>query len=768
MDKSLLSISPLDRLNPQKIPKIPGYYIASTAPLNIEGDEPSGSEHPSPKTLNEKINPQEEQNLEKLVDSLYRQVTTREESNSNPVEIIISIHGFSNDQRATENRVNQIHQHINEDKATPIQDRANSLTYIGYRWPSEPLMGGNWCNKFRSVWQALPLLPRGILVIGFIAFPLSFVSQVRNFLFYKPLLFLPLVAFLVLMFLFFFICSLVILRLLVYFRDYYRATNFGVLDLVELIRQFDQALVSKVKEQYLQEAVCNKFERILKKRIKTSLNLQNSNLNSIDEQTIDLVCKLLVKNSCKNKTIDFKQVLNEVSSLSTQVETRIEEIVALATNILETTTDEELTEIRDKAINHLEKQASSYWEKYENRIKITFIGHSMGGYVVTSVVRILSDVFDLSSVGNLNSTNKFPTSTIGRVFRLGRLVLISPDIPINSILSGRANFLRSSLRRFEETYLFSNQGDLALRLASTVANYFSFPARTRESGYRLGNVAIKDNKYGIFNLKSLKRPLKEQQEEWLENLSLDSLNMSRGKSRKSLADLQKCYQNDGSENTEQISSLFTYFDCTDYEDITEPKLEKRRVLTLKKGRWEPGLIYYARLTIAFALNRRDTHGGYFQGQFSQQAMYRLAFLGFSGFLDSLAEEHSKTSFSQEQLEKLTQIEQEVIHLSQLKQTEVNQKISEYKLALPEKTDPTIQAQLEQLQQQKENLIRHQTGLAYLCYKCNQTNIQVILSPERYEVEILGRDREQVRKEMLEPVNSAGRDRAQIKRGQLNV
>ncbi|HCF30665.1 MAG TPA: hypothetical protein DEV81_26510, partial [Cyanobacteria bacterium UBA11049] len=89
-------------------------------------------------------------------------------------------------------------------------------------------------------------------------------------------------------------------------------------------------------------------------------------------------------------------------------------------------------------------------------------------------------------------------------------------------------------------------------------------------------------------------------------------------------------------NREEIANLFTYFDCTDYTDQTiEPKSKRRRVLTLKKGRWEPRLLYYLRLIIAYALGIKDTHGGYFQGQFSQQLIYRLAFLGFGGFLDSL-------------------------------------------------------------------------------------------------------------------------------------
>jgi hypothetical protein len=41
-----------------------------------------------------------------------------------------------------------------------------------------------------------------------------------------------------------------------------------------------------------------------------------------------------------------------------------------------------------------------------------------------------------------------------------------------------------------------------------------------------------------------------------------------------------------------------------------------------------------------------------------------------------------------------------------------------------------------------------SALDYLSQECRQRKIQVILSPERYEVDILGRDREQVRREML--------------------
>jgi pimeloyl-ACP methyl ester carboxylesterase len=353
----------------------------------------------------------------------------------------------------------------------------------------------------------------------------------------------------------------------------------------------------------------------------------------------------------------------------------IDEVVKMATGIINEETEDEFVNIKERASDILENKAKKFWQN-KNRIKLSFIGHSMGAYVVTGAVRILSDVFDFNSVGTLGLTNKVPTSDIGNVFSLERLVLVAPDIPINTILSGRANFLRSSLRRFKEAYLFSNEGDLALRLASTVANYFSFPARTRESGYRLGNVAIKDSAgYGIVNLHDIRQ---QKNHELLNNLFVDSFDL-----HKSLANIQASFPRDVSQDREEIANFFSYFDCTDYTDnITLSNRRRRRVLTLKQWRLELRWFYYLRLIVAYGVGIRDTHGGYFQGEFCQQAIYRLAFLGFGGFLDSFSQSNRISS------------------------------------------------------------------LDALSEKCRQNKIQAIISPERYEVDILQRDPEYVRKQML--------------------
>lgn len=675
MSKSLLSIFKLANVIK---PRIPGYFVASTAPINVEGDNlPTStqqvhSSQPLPP-------PQEEQSLNQIGELLYQKLAYSSREKSEFVELIISINGFSNSVEATRQRAEEIYSYINQDNSPQFQSRAKNLMYIGYRWPSEPLMGDNsWLlAKAYHALVALPILPRVILFFGIIGISLSLIFDFHQILVNPLVSFFFSILILVLTTMFFFVVTLVILRLLIYFRDYYRATNYGVPDLVELVRQLDKELVTYVKEQHLQKVtLVSKLKYLVLQRLKTQLALEKIIITREEDPILEAICEKVVNDYCKDKSFDSSRIKILVDNQSNLLMPEyIERVLIITEKIIKQETDIELVKIRDRAVEILENKAKKYW-KDNNRIKLTFIGHSMGAYVVTSAVRVLSDVFDLNSVGTLGLSNKLPTSDIGSVFALERLVLVAPDIPINTILSGRSNFLRSSLRRFAETYLFSNEGDLALRLASTLANYFSFPARTRESGYRLGNVAVKDNEgYGIINLNYIRQ---QQHKELLHTLFVDSFNL-----HKSLSKIQAGFHFDEAQDREEIASLFTYFDCTDYTDRTiKPNSKNRQVLTIAKWRWEPRWLYYVRLIIAYGLGIKDTHGGYFQGQFTQQAIYRLAFLGFGGFLDSLSEDD------------------------------------------------------------------RMSALDYLSQKCRQNKIQLILSPERYEVDILGRDRERVRREML--------------------
>jgi len=517
--------------------KISGYLVVSTAKLNVETEE---SNNYLSKVINQKFfdindgqaEPSAQQMLEKIAESL--------QSSPEP-EIIINIHGYSSTPSDTEIGCKKIYEYVN----THIQ-QPNKYIFVGYRWPSEnPIKtdeSGSFGQKLINALYSLPTLLAINLVVGLTisiwsTIVLLFLNILSNSAvhFFTVLLILSGIISSI-------ILTLIILRISTYFRDTYRAVNYGVTDLVELIRQLDI-------------------------RVKLPPN---------------------------------------------------------------------------------------------KRIKLSFISHSMGCFVVTDVIRILSDVFDVKSI------NKEPDSDIGNVFRLGRLVLVAPDIPVETILPGRANFLRSSLRRCEEAYIFCNEGDLALRITSTAANYFSFPARTRISGYRLGNITVKhfNNKndtvghtprYGVVNF---------HKQDYEKDYTLDKpynyleIRSSSSEHRR-LEEITKI-----SKNEVQPADLFTYFDCTDYKDDRSVQIG-----VVSSALQQPAINFgnYILLTLAFirkSINNRDpqgvdTHTGYFQGGFSQKAIYELAFLGFQGFLKSLSiegdEEAQIRAFSQKCQEKQIQV-----------------------------------------------------------------------------------------------------------------
>ncbi len=381
MSASLLFIQKLKHSD-----KFPGYFVASTAPHNVEDDPLDYSA-----TANVPIPAGPESYVQEMADYL--------KEHKGEAEILVVIHGYNTNTDSVREWYDSIQDHI----ALYHPSRTKGFVLIGYRWPSEQIIpseltksGENklkiLSTQLKNYRNALPFVPSLLFLIGFMGLLISLLSwlfglfstaaQIQGTVI--SLVVAGLATAVALLF-FSSIFTIILLRFVVYFRDNYRANNFGTPDLVELMRQIDHTLTKDAPE------------------------------------------------------------------------------------------------------------AEKDWGK--NRIKLSFIGHSMGGFVVTNAVRILSDVFDAKSVGTMNTADsqKKPSPDIGNVFCLSRLVLVSPDIPAETIISGRANFLQSSLRRFEEAYLFSNEGDMALRLASTAANYFSYPSKTRVGGYRLGNVTVRSS-----------------------------------------------------------------------------------------------------------------------------------------------------------------------------------------------------------------------------------------------------------------------------------
>lgn len=545
---------------------IPGYFVMSNAPPNIEESV--------------ELNPDDydnaQQAIQEIVEHLYHIYKTQDGA----PELVISVHGYNTDRDSVEDWYRRIFKYINHtDKA--VAQKPNKV-FIGYRWPSEQIK----LSRFWQMVEALPRLPLGLLIGGMISGLLLIVvelSPLDKTILGFFLSFIPAI----LVFLASLILALVILRLVVYFRDNYRATNFGVPDLVELLRLINDGLITQKQKEFIQENLA------------------------------------LDKGEAKRKALEF-------------------------------------------------------WHKEApKKVHLSFIGHSMGGFVVTNTVRILSDVFDTRSV------DQEPPPDIGSVFYLERLVLASPDIPVLTIMTSRANFLAASLRRFDESYLFSNEGDIALRLASTAANYIAFPSKTQEQGYRLGNVAIKPfNKsgddYGMVNLLDLDQVFSPEQNPGQDlavaiaksqEKVLDVLFVSRERFSDRCITLAELFTTQPLDQafsgrsaggvdfkaelakkikfaTTGVANFFTYFDCTDYKDYTfdvpiktsDQNLcssQAKGILTRACAQGPLNTWDYLGLILDYARNKRDVHGGYFQGQFSQELLYRLAFLGFKDYLTSL-------------------------------------------------------------------------------------------------------------------------------------
>ncbi len=526
---------------------IPGYFVMSSAPPNIETAE----------EMEESELQASARGVKEIAKHLYDIYT--QQDGPDP-ELMITVHGYNSGRSSVRNWYKNIFQYINQyDTAIPLQ---GNQVFIGYRWPSESIE----LQRLGEACKALPPLPRDLMFTGIVGALILLLLELTTF---RDTVAGVAIAFLLVLLLGIstIMITLVILRMVVYFRDRYRAQNFGVLDLVELLRQLDRELVN--------------------------LKAADIKRQKPDEQT---PCEV----------------------------------------------------------------AAKFWKQTDCKVKLSFLGHSMGGFVVTNVVRILSDVFDTRSISNK------PPADIGSVFRLERLILTSPDIPILTIVSSRANFLSSSLRRFSESYLFSSEGDLALRVASATANYFTFPSNTEDMGYRLGNVSLKagskkSTTYGIVNLSAL-------DEHFFQGTSLaeaiarnpdkvmDRLFLTYNWGKKGgyntlgqlLADRTQADHLSASHGaqTEQspnitIADFFTYFDCTDYKDVTFSvkdgmiSQEPAGLLTRAKGKKALNWWDYFLLTLDGALGRRDVHGGYFQGSFTQAMIYRIAFLGFTGYLKTL-------------------------------------------------------------------------------------------------------------------------------------
>ncbi len=636
---------------------LPAYVVSSLTPANVE----------EAKALSNAEIESASRGIQDIASYLYK----AQKEGLSP-EMVIAVHGYNTPEVGACERYKEIYYHAITDDAIPNQ---GNQVFVGYRWPSETVWRSHTksknpiYNRLLSLWEnlnhwkrsifALPVVPQGLLY-GFVGFLVAILLA-------KPSHFsLPIFSYIA----FFFISvifTLFILRLFMYFRDVYRAINFAVPELTELLRQIEQELVS----------LHYKDNRVLtKEEIRAIAQVRYDNQ----------------KAQGNPRTLE-----SYVEALSAIYEPEL--------------SDEEKDEIAGRRLTHSQDC---------KRVKLSFIGHSMGSLVITNLVRVLSDVFDL------NSIRHNPDSCIGRTLKLGRLVLASPDIPVLAVTSNRANRLASSLRRFEEAYLFCNEGDIVLRWASTAVNYISFPSDKQVYGHRLGSISLpngkdstgKDYDRGIINFDTLEKfykprkenldtAVREDSDSVLKFLfvtsSLDLIGIGRRLTQPIRIDPTSGYKKGGfvslwdlfnereliGGNTKKsartnsqllnrtrldhsnksapptLADLFTFFDCTDYQDVVNPSrtfkkrkqnrgAQKKRLLTTPRLFADSHINFfdYIVLGIASFLGLVNTHGGYFDGKYSCELIYRLAFVGFKQTVE--AESRSGTSDRHASLEqKLT-------------------------------------------------------------------------------------------------------------------
>jgi pimeloyl-ACP methyl ester carboxylesterase len=494
------------------VTKVPTYFIESTAPNNVDDRMPS-----KPKKLD---------NLTLIPDSndAIKMIACDLAGSGHP-NLVVMVHGFNNPLPDVLSMYTSAAIAVNDDQE--IQ-KAGGVVCVGYRWPSER-MG----QPLAGTWDALPQLPTRILYLGLL------LAAVPFLVFYlvpggerwiadmvRSICALAFDHFFTMMGLTFvgLILTAALLRTIVYFRDNYRASNYGIPDLIQIIRAIDEELLEQHYQGRKEEA--------------------------------DL-----------------------------------------------------------------------------NRAQLSFIGHSMGAFVVTNAIRTLSDVFatPVKSLNAFGATAPVPSAALqklGKTFMLKRFVLASPDIPAEALLANRGNFLASVLSRFEEAYLFSNEGDEVLRQISTLANYFVFPTKNSNHGFRLGNVEILSRGFGIIPF--------ENSDDFLRKLRVGNLTLQQLNQRLVEAE---AHRQGGAAAAEQLRpsplpEVFTYFDCTDYVDL-DNEGKTRPLLTfaqdLKRNDAKARMPFHSHLRLLFAYlfwRRPNVHGGYFEGVLSQKLIYRLACLGF--------------------------------------------------------------------------------------------------------------------------------------------
>ncbi|NJP08111.1 MAG: hypothetical protein HC866_00405 [Leptolyngbyaceae cyanobacterium RU_5_1] len=343
---------------------IPGFLIRSTAPINVE-DELS--------TMVDRDRP----TIQTIIDCLYQNSKT-----GNDLGLVIAMHGYNTGFQeggrdgVLEGWYQPLCTYVNDDPS--IHKQLDSLVFLGYRWPSESLKRkGLSTEALKALPLLLGILLYGGLIISIACLVLSIITHSFITVLFAVLGIVP----------FSIILSLFLLRVSLYFRDSYRATQFGVPDLVELIRQLDHGLVQrKVRDALTDEVLYAKI----------SSKIQD--IQDLEKETLIQIIQTISYKLSKKPDLEIDPDDAKFQQF----------IKTLRYDIPLQLSDEVLIKIVERLVlvESMENDAAMrFWRQHS--IKLSFIGHSMGAQVTTQVIRILSDIFDPRSVGAIgNNTSE--------------------------------------------------------------------------------------------------------------------------------------------------------------------------------------------------------------------------------------------------------------------------------------------------------------------------------------------------------------------------
>jgi hypothetical protein len=140
--------------------------------------------------------------------------------------------------------------------------------------------------------------------------------------------------------------------------------------------------------------------------------------------------------------------------------------------------------LSDKIPNTISETSKKVVSNHQIKIPVNFLGHSLGSLLIVNILRILSDKY------GKDERVEREKGDIGDYLILDKLILSSPDIPLEFLRESRNNYVRSAILRCKQIYLLSSDRDIVLRYVSNFGNWFTEPNLSM-SGMRLGNIYLK-------------------------------------------------------------------------------------------------------------------------------------------------------------------------------------------------------------------------------------------------------------------------------------